>query len=193
MKILQLSAIFCVLSISAFAQTTLPDFSGEWVLDRSKSTMPDRMKASIQGMEMEVDQNEKKIKVTLETKQGAPVVIPGGNSPNNGAEAKPISMVGGSSVAKTTLSYSLDGKEGTSNVAGPMGGTVKVKTVAKVDGSVLTLSSSRTLDTPMGEIRMNTSDVWELQTDGSLKMKRKLTTSQGDQSAELIFVKKAKK
>lgn len=181
-----LPAVVCLLTAAAYSQSPA-DFSGEWILDKSKSTLPERMK-NIEGMTVKIEQKEKKIKLVTETRfpNSKPNVSGGG-----GGGPAIINL----DSAKTAHSrtYNLDGKQHSSDETGPMGGSSKVKTTAKFNGAILELSTSQSTTTPMGDLTITTWDNLELLPDGSLKMKRQLQTNHGNQSAELIFTKKTGK
>lgn len=191
-----LSAVFCLLSIAAFGQAKTADYSGEWSLDKAKSTLPDRMK-NIESMTLTVAQTDKDIKVTTSSKRGAPPQgaggPPAGGAPPAGGPGGGggRGMGGGGGMGDQTLTYTLDGKETLTEMAGGMGNST-VKTSAKIDGGKLNLTNSRTFNSQMGEMKVTTKETWELQSDGSLKVKRDTETPQGTQSAEMVFTKKTK-
>jgi hypothetical protein len=186
-KLVFLLAVFCLLSIGAYAQAKATDFSGEWSLDKSKSTLSDRMK-NVESMTMTVSQTDKDLKVTSSVKRGAPPAggpgaggpPPGGGGPGGGGRG----MGGGDQ----TISYTLDGKETSTEVPGFGGGTSTVKSTAKIDGGKLNLSTSRS--TQMGDIK--STETWEIQADGSLKVKRSTESPRGSESNDLVFTKKTK-
>ncbi len=193
-----LSAVFCLLSIAAFGQAKPADYSGEWSLDKAKSTLPDRMK-NIESMTMTVAQTDKDIKITTSSKRGAPPQgaggPPAGGAPPAGGPGSGggggRGMGGGGGMGDQTLTYTLDGKETSAEVAGGMG-TSTVKTSAKMEGGKLNLTNSRTFNSQMGEMKVTAKETWELQSDGSLKVKRDIESTQGTQSAEMVFTKKTK-
>ena len=92
----------------------------------------------------------------------------------------------GGGMGDQTLTYSLDGKETSTEVPGFGGGTATLKSTAKWDGGKLNLATSRT--TQMGDIK--TTETWELQVDGSLKVKRSMESPRGSDSSDLVFTKK---
>ena len=183
-RLVVLTAVFCLLSIAALAQKA-PDFSGEWTLDKAKSTLSERMQ-SIESMTMSVAQTDKDLKVTSSVKRGAP---PAG-APAGGGGGGGRGMGGG--MGDQTLTYTLDGKEGSADVPGPGGSTSVVKTTAKLDGVKLSLTNARTFNTPNGEFKSTTTETWELQADGSLKVKRNAESPRGAESNDLVFTKKTK-
>lgn len=202
-RFLVLSAVFCLLSLSAIAQDKVPSFSGEWTLDKSKSTMTGRMMSNVESMTITVNQSDKEIKTETKTKRamggpgspggpppGAGGPPPGGGGPpmgGGGGRGPGGPGMGGPPRDAEPMTYKLDGKENKTEVNG--GGGV-FKSTAKIEGGKLHLSVVRTFQTQMGEISMSTNEVWEIQTDGSLKIKRDNVTPRGTESSELIFTKK---
>lgn len=91
-KMFVLLAMFCLCfqTISVYAAT--PDFSGDWELDASRSTLPDAM--AVESIVLKVTQTEKDLKIESATK----------TSKNNNAGTK-------GSLIKQTGIYSLEGKE----------------------------------------------------------------------------------
>jgi hypothetical protein len=197
-RFIVVAAVFCLLAVSAFAQKAT-DFSGEWTLNKDKSTLSDRMK-TIESMTLTVAQTDKDIKVTSSVKRGAPPAggpgggigaggpPPGGGMGGGGGRG----MGGGMGMGDQSLTYTLDGKETSSDAAGPGGGNSTLKTSAKWDGAKLGLTNIRSFTTPDGERKSTTTEVWELQADGSLKVKRTSETQRGTDSNELVFTKKGK-
>ncbi len=199
-KLVFLLAAFCLLSIGAFAQTKTPDYSGEWSLDKAKSTLTGRT-ANLESMTMTVTQSDKELKVTTSAKRSASTQSTGGAPPADGtpsAGGPPAGSGGGRGsgggmgMGDQTIAYSLDGKETSAEVQGGMGGTSTIKMTAKMDGGKLNLTNTRTFNTQMGEMKMTTKETWELQTDGSLKVNRDTESPRGTESNVFVFTKKAK-
>lgn len=180
-KIFVLSAMFCLLAISALAQNKT-DFSGKWELDASKSKLDER--ARIEAMTMTVTQSEKEIKIETATKR-AP--RPEGEMPSGGTRGGGRGGFGG---GDGTFVYNLE-KETTVNQESSMGSIpVTLKAKAESDGK-LKLSSSRTFNSPMGEVTMKTTETWELVDGGkALKVKREIESPGGARTSEMYFVKK---
>ena len=204
-KLVFLLAVFCLLSIGAFAQAKTTDYSGEWSLDKGKSTLSRRMQ-NVESMTMTVTQTEKELKVATAAKRGAPpqgTQGPGGGPPPQGgapgAGGPPPGGGGpgggmgggrgmGGGMGDQTLLYNLEGKETSIEVPGFNGGTATLRTTAKWDGGKLSLATSRV--TEMGDIK--TTETWELQADGSLKIKRSTDSPRGTDLNDLVFTKKTK-
>ncbi len=180
-KALFLTAFVCLLAVSAFAQDNKKtDFSGSWTLDASKSKLGER--ARIESMTMTVTQTDKDIKVETATKRLPP---PAGAMQDGGGQGGGMRRGGdGTSV------YSLDGKETTTETEGQMGKSL-VKQKAELDGGKLKLSSTRIFNTQMGEVSINTKEIWTLSDDGkTLTVKRDMETPRGTNSSEMVFTKK---
>lgn len=184
-KILVLPAMICLLAVFAMAQDKkAADFSGKWTLDASKSKLDERMR--VESMTLTVTQTDKEIKVETATKR-AP--LPEGENPGGGGMRQGGGGRGGFGGDGTTV-YSLDGKETTVNQESPMG-AIPVKLKAKNEGAgKLTLSSSRTFNSQMGEVTMTTTESWELVDGGKgLKVKRETSSPRGTQVMEMYFTK----
>lgn len=165
-------AMACLLlsAIAAFGQAKT-DFSGEWTLDVSKSKVN-----SIQSGTMKVTQTDQGIIVTTDLKRTPP--------PNaQGAGQQP--------PAPRPMTFSLDGKETSFEVPGPQGSTSTAKLKSGWDGAKLNLFSTRTFNTPNGEVTAISKDTWELVDGGkALKISRETESPRGKQSAEFYYVKK---
>lgn len=196
-KLVFLLAAFCLLSIGAFAQTKTPDYSGEWSLDKAKSTLTGRT-ANLESMTMTVTQSDKELKVTTSAKRSASTQSTQGTSGAPPAGGPPAGSGGGRGsgggmgMGDQTITYSLDGKETSAEVQGGMGGTSTIKMTAKMDGGKLNLTNTRTFNTQMGEMKMTTKETWELGADGSLKVNRDTESPRGSESNVFVFTKKAK-
>lgn len=176
-----LAAFVCLLAVSAFAQDKkATDFSGGWTLDVSRSKLGER--ARIESMTMTVAQTDKDIKIETATKRLQPADAAGGMGRGG--------MRGGFG-GDINFTYTLDGKETTVTQETQMGAIpVKLKAEPGGDGT-LKLSSSRTLNTPNGEITMTTKETWTLSEDGkTLTVKRDTETPRGTNSSEMVFTKK---
>lgn len=169
------TAALFVFAIGASAQKAA-NFSGTWTLDVSKSKLGERN--SIESQMLTVTQTDKDIKVTPATKRMAPPA---------GAPAGGGRMGGGD----TTSTYTLDGKEMTVEMDGPMG-KMPVGYMGKWDGGKLVLSSSRTMNTQNGEMKMSSKETWSLSADGNtLTVDSESTTPRGTNTTQKVFTKKA--
>ncbi|HEX2639817.1 MAG TPA: hypothetical protein VHL50_04570 [Pyrinomonadaceae bacterium] len=188
-KLFFLTAVFCLMGVSAFAQgknaTALgqgkaADFSGTWSLDVSKSTLDQR--ARVESMTMTVAQSTGSIKVDTETKRQAPPA----DAPQGGMGRGGGGMFGGDG----STTYMLDGKETTIQQETRMG-SIPVKLTGKVDGSKLELTRVSTFNGPNGELTMTNKETWSLSDDGkTLTVQRDMTSPRGTNSSTLVFTKK---
>lgn len=184
-KNIVLAAVFSLfaLALSVSAQKAV-DYSGTWTLDVSKSKLDER--ARIESMTMTVTQTAKDIKIDSKTvraprPEGAPGGVGGGTGTGRG---------GGFGNGDATTTYLLDGKEMTVEQDSPLG-KVPVKLKANVDGDKLKLSSTRTFNTPNGEITAITRESWSLAPDAkTLTVQRDSETPRGTNSSTMVFTKK---
>ena len=184
-KVLFLTALVCLTAFSVFAQDKKPaDFSGSWTLDVSKSKLDERSR--IESLTMTVTQTEKDIKVETATKRTPPPEGAMSDGGQGGGRRR-----GGFGGGDGTTTYTLDGKETSSETDGGMG-KVSVKLKAELEGgSKLKLSATRTFNTPNGEATMTTKELWSLSDDGkTLTVKRDMETPRGTNSSEMVFTKK---
>lgn len=196
-----LMAMACLLfsAAAAFAQTKT-DFSGVWTLDVSKSKLDER--ARIESGTMTVTQTSDKLTVESNFKRtprpdnnnagggnantgGTGMGQGNGGGMRAGGGAGRGGMGGGQPVT-----YTLDGKETTSEVGGgQMTGTVKMQ--AAFDGSKLNLTSARSFTTQNGEVTMTTKETWETVDGGkALKVTRSIESPRGTQTSEMYFTRK---
>ena|SRR3982751_595051 len=183
-KLFALMAVFCLMSVAAFAQKKTSDFSGVWSLDVAKSQLGERSR--IESETMTVAQTGNDLKVTTDTKRQAPPAdAPQGGRPGGGGMGR-----GGFGGGDGTITYSLDGKETTVDMEGP-NGKIPVKYKASVEGGKATLSSSRNFSGPMGDVSITTKETWALSDDGkTLTINRETTSPRGTNSTTMVFVKK---
>lgn len=188
-KVIFLSVFVCLLAFSAFAQTKTTDFSGTWELDKSKSKLDERMR--VESMTMTVTQTETELKVETQTKRMPPPegAMQGGGQ-GGGMRMGGGMGRGGFGGGDGTTTYTLDGKESKTTQESPVG-AIPVTLKAKIDGSKLNLTQTRTLSTQMGEFSITTKETWTLSEDGkTLTVKRDMETPRGTNSSEMVFTKK---
>lgn len=170
---------FLLLASLAFAQGKTPDFSGTWVLDKTKSDpimmggrggggggqpgmMPDVT------LTIEHSGTTLKIKRVTKTEQGERV---------------------------EERTYTTDGKENINQVAGfgrgGGGGTPsEFKSKSKWEGSKLVIKGSTTRETPNGPITIETTEVRSLSEDGkTLTVEITTSTPQGDRTRKEVYNK----
>jgi hypothetical protein len=178
-------ALVFLSAVAAFAQTKT-DFSGNWTLDVSKSKLDER--ARIESGTMNVAQTDKDITVKTDFKRAPRPDGAGGNGGGQGGGGG-RGMGGGMMGGNQPATYTLDGKETTSEIGGgQMTGTAKMKSAW--DGSKLNLTTVRTFNTQMGEMTMTQKETWEMVDGGkALKVSRTTESPRGTQSVEYYFTK----
>lgn len=179
--ILMATAFLLLSAIAAFAQTKT-DFSGNWTLDVSKSKLDERQR--IESGTMNVTQTSNDVTFKTDFKRTPRPDNGGGNGQGGGMGRG--GMTGG---ASQTVSYTLDGKEVTSQVgSGQMTGTAKMQ--AKWDDGKLKLTSVRTFSTPNGDFTTTLRETWELADGGKgLKVHRETESQRGNQSSDFYYTK----
>lgn len=187
------------------ASSTSANFSGTWVLDKSKSDGLPPQWQNIESLTMVVTQDDKLL--TVESKVVAGTRAPGeqtgdtgqgagrraGGGMGNGRRQGGFGGQGGRGgfgLGMPSASYKLDGTETKIESAGGRGGEATLKARWKSDGKVLELTNTRNVNFQGNEITRTTTERWEL-TDGgkSLKVKRTTEGRQGSQESTLVFNK----
>jgi len=211
-KIFLFSAFVCLLLTGAvFAQQKAANFAGYWELDAAKSKLPERMR--IESMTLNVAQTDKELKVETHVKRaprpegempsggngGAPPMpmpdggrgIRQGNGTGSGIGGGRGGMMGG---GNGTMTYNLDGSEMVIKSETPNGmppTTISVRAKTESDGK-LTITSSRSFETPNGAMSFKNTETWELLDGGAtLKIARETESPRGTQTTEMYFTKKA--
>jgi hypothetical protein len=185
-----LIALFSLFAAATVSAQKAASFSGHWELDTTQSKLGDR--ARIDAMTMDVAQTAKDIKIDTKTSRPPRPATPAAatttaNTPNPMGAGMGRGFGSGSD---TNFTYSLDGKETTTELEGPTG-PMPVKLAAKLDAGKLNLSSVRTFNGPNGEISLTTKETWSLSPDGkTLTVSRESTNPRGTNTMELVFVKK---
>ena len=188
-KVLFLIGALVLFSASAFAQgagkVSTRDFSGVWNLDVSKSKLDER--ARIESMTMTVAQTGNDLKVTTETKRQAP---PADAAAAGGGGGAGRGMGRGFGGGDGTTTYSLDGKETTTQRETQMG-TVPTKHTAMLDQGRVRISSSTNFTGPQGEVTITSKETWTMSEDGkTLTVERESTSPRGTNTSTMVFVKK---
>ena len=165
-----------VMAVSVSAQKA-GSFSGTWALDVSKSKLGERN--NIESQTLTVVQTDKDIKITTSTKRAAP---PAG---------APAGRGGGMGGGDNTVTYTLDGKEVVIEQESQMG-KIPVKMTGKADGGKLNLASSRTFQTPNGEMTSTSKETWSLSADGAtLTIDRESTSPRGTNTTQSVYTRKS--
>ncbi len=187
------AAILLTFSFAAFSQSAVTNYSGQWEADLSKSELPEMLK-SIEGISMTVKQDEKTILVETAIKGGRGGGFGGGmgSGRGNGTGSGAPPMGGGQMPRRQpqAMTYSLDGKETTSESGGgQFAGTSTLKAILSSED--LKLSSVRKGNSPMGEFTITTKETWTLSDGGKvLTVLQDRETPIGNLSAKLVFLKK---
>jgi len=156
-------ALVALSLVVATAAAAKADFSGKWVMDKTKS------EGVPAGMEQTMTITQTGDKIELETKITAPQ---------------------GERVIKD--SYTADGKEVDFTPQGPQGPMGKGKRTAKwsADGAALEVSEAATLDGPDGSAEVSATRKWWLAADGkTLTIEMAFSGEQGVQKSKRVFVK----
>jgi len=168
--------------MTAFAVSVLaagaagPNFAGTWALDKTKSQGLDpRMQTA--DVTWVITQDDKQISIESKVNGGQP---PAGG-PGSG---------GGGRGMGGPRTYSLDGKEVTSEAGGQMGGSNTTKANWSSDGKTLELSSVRTGNRDGQDFKFTTTDKLSLSSDGKvLTAIRHSENPRGTMDSTLVFNK----
>jgi hypothetical protein len=161
-----LTAAAAVLVFAVAALASGPDFSGKWVLDKSKSEgLSGPGGRGIESITMTVTQTDKQL--TIASKE---------------------SREGGGGGMEQTFTYNLDGSETKADVGGRM--QMKATLKAKPSASGLDLDQERTGNFNGNEFTMTYKEHWELGDGGKvLTIHRSMETPRGNRDMTLVFNK----
>lgn len=178
-RIVLAAFVVVVMAFAASAQK-VPDFSGKWNLDVSRSKLDER--ARIESQVMTVTQTDKTIKVETATKR---------LRAGEGAGAGRGQGRGGFGAGDVPAVFSLDGKETVVEEDSPMGGEkIPAKFQAMFEGDKLHLSQSRRFVTRMGEVNATIKAIWELSADGkTLTIDRQQVMPRGTVSMTMVYTR----
>ena len=173
--IIGLMTAFAVAVLAAGAAGA--NFAGTWALDKSKSQGLDpRMQNA--DVNWVITQDDKQISIETKVTGGQP---PAGGPGSGGG-------MGGGRGMGGPRTYSLDGKEVTSEAGGQMGGSNTTK--ANWSGATLELSSVRTGNRDGQDFKFTTTDKLSLSTDGKvLTAVRHSESPRGITDSTLVFNK----
>jgi len=150
-KLFFATALVCLFALAAFAQKS-PDFSGKWNLDLTKSDLGQQA-AMIKSQTLTITQSGTSFKVSTQTERNAPPAdAAGGGGGNRG---------GGGFGGGGEQSYTLDGKEVSTDMQGP-NGTMTIKNTASQTGNKVVIISVR--PGPNGDFK--STSTYELSGDG---------------------------
>ncbi|HXT61444.1 MAG TPA: hypothetical protein VN696_00275 [Pyrinomonadaceae bacterium] len=180
MKRLFLTAgLTAVLSLAAFAATDAgPNFSGTWALDKAKSQGLDQRMQNAESVTCVITQDDKNISIEWKIAAGQPAA----GAPAGGAGG------GGGRGPAGPQTYTLDGKEVTTEGGGQMGGTSTRK--ATLDGNTLELTSIRAGSFNGNDFKATTTDKLSLSADGkTLTIVRHAESPRGTTDSTMVFNK----
>jgi len=186
------------------------NFSGTWVLDKSKSQgLPPQIE-NIESYTMVVTQDDQQLTVENKIVGGR---RPGGGEPGAGGQSgvrRPDGVLGqgsgrrpdgaggqgggrgrgGPGMGMGTATYKLDGTETKIESAGGRGGAATLKAQWKDSGKALELMTTRSFNFQGNETTRTTKERWELADGGNaLKVKRTVDGPQGSQESTLVFTR----
>jgi hypothetical protein len=188
------------------------NFSGTWVLDKSKSQgLPPQIE-NIESYTMVVSQDDQQLTVENKIVGGR---RPGGGEPGAGGQGggrrpdgaggqgggrRPDGASGqgggrgrggpGMGMGMGTATYKLDGTETKIESAGGRGGAATLKAQWKNSGNALELMTTRSFNFQGNETTRTTKERWELADGGkALKVKRTVDGPQGSQESTLMFTR----
>lgn len=157
------SAMLCAVLIAVATAAAATNFSGTWVVDKSKSEGLNPRAMEGGDITWTITQTDKEITVETPGFQGA--------------------------TQKTV--YKLDGSETTSDVTGRMSGKRTTKAAWKDNGKLLELTSVFAGEIQGNAFTATTTEHWELSDDGkTLKVHRTSESPRGTQEAKLVLTKK---
>lgn len=169
-----------VLASSAVAPTS---FAGTWKLDKEKSKGLSQGMQNAESVIWTITQDDKQITIDSKVTPGqAPAGAPPAGGPGGGGGR------GGGPAGPRT--YTLDGKEVTTDAGGQMGGSNTMKSSWSTDGKTLELSSVRTGNRDGTEFKFTSTDKMSLSADGKvLTAERHSESPRGPQDSTLVFNK----
>ena len=168
-----LMAAFAVAVLAASAAGA--NFAGTWALDKTKSQGLDpRMQSA--DVTWVITQDDKQISIETKVTSGQPGGGGGG--------------MGGGRGMGGPRTYSLDGKEVTTEAGGQMGGSNTTKASWSGDGKTLELSSIRTGSFNGNDFKAVTNDKLSLSGDGKvLTVVRHSESPRGTMDSTMVFNK----
>lgn len=159
------SVVTLVFALGLVAASAKANFSGTWILDKSKS---EGLPAALKDQTLTVVQTDDKISV----------------------EAKLVLEDGDQNVSDHFI---VDGKTVDFTPKGPNGMEGKGKRTAKwsADGNSIDVSENSTFETPSGPVDVQVTRKWTLSADGkTLRIDRTVISPMGTQQINSVFVKK---
>jgi hypothetical protein len=155
-RLFVLAAFVFIAAIAANAQNKV-NFAGSWSLDKSKSQGLDQRMADM-DVTWTITQDDSKL--TVESKTSGGQANPSAGGGGNGG--------GGGRGMGGPRSYTLDGKEVTTEAGGQMGGTNTTKATWSADGKTLELMSVRAGSFNGNDFKATSTDKLSLSADGKV-------------------------
>ncbi len=202
-------ALLFGLHAAGAAQTKAADFSGTWVLDKTKTT---DLPPTLENYILKVGQDDQHLSVQTMVQGELPRRAMGGRGAGGGAGAGGGGFGGGGGggdfgppkgvVMSMALQmglpqspFTLDGKETVLPLEQPQGegqpaqnaGTISLKATVKKNGKALDLQAVRKFKTQQGERSIAIKDHWELSEDGKTLTVKRAAAMAGGAEAKLIF------
>ncbi|MEA2206077.1 MAG: hypothetical protein QOE77_2853 [Blastocatellia bacterium] len=175
---------FAALAASAVAPAS---FAGTWKLDKEKSKGLNPNQQSAESIVWTITQDDKQITIDSKVTPGQP---PAGAAPAGAPAGGPGGGGGRGGGMGGPRTYTLDGKEVTSEGGGQMGGTNTMKSSWSNEGKTLELSSVRTGSVNGNDFKAVSTDKLSLSADGKvLTVERHSESPRGAQDATLVFNK----
>jgi hypothetical protein len=172
-RLFVLAAFVFIAAIAANAQNK-PNFAGSWSLDKTKSQGLDQRMVEGPDVTWAITQDDAKL--TIESK------LSGGQAPAGGG--------GGGRGPAGPRSYTLDGKEVTTEGGGQMGGTNTTKATWSGDGKTLELTSVRAGSFNGQDFKATTTDKMSMSADGkTLTVVRHSESPRGTTDSTMVFNK----
>lgn len=162
--------LVCALAASTAVAPT--NFSGAWVLDKSKSQLSPQLQ-TVESYTLTVTQDAQQLTTSA--------AITGGQQPGGG----------GRGGMMPSLTYKLDGAESTMEAGGGRGGSITLKAAWKDGGKTLALTNVRKFNFQGNDVTITTNETWTLSADGkTLTIQRTTESPRGTQNSTLVFNKK---
>ena len=188
-RALTVLGLIMALALVALAASVVapPSFAGTWKLDKEKSQGLDPRTQNAESVVWTITQDDKQITIDSKVTAGAPPAGAPAGGPGTGGGGGGGGRGGGAAGPRT---YTLDGKEVTSEAGGQMGGTNAMKSSWSTDGKTLELSSVRTGSFNGTDFKATTTDKMSLSADGKvLTVVRHSESPRGTQDLTLVFNK----
>ncbi|MEO8434596.1 MAG: hypothetical protein ABI596_06850 [Pyrinomonadaceae bacterium] len=189
-KVLTVLGLMMALALVALAASAVApaSFAGTWKLDKEKSQGLDPRMQNAESVVWTITQDDKQITVDSKMTAGQPPAGAPAGGPGSGGPGGGGGRGGGGMGGPRT--YTLDGKEVTSEAGGQMGGSNAMKSSWSTDGKTLDLSSVRSGSFNGTDFKSTSSDKMSLSADGKvLTVVRHSESPRGTQDSTLVFNK----